>query len=443
MGPRPRRDVVNAELETLSFDLELILKDDAPANAECRNDPFLHYLLGLVLVERESRDKAKVSLCAACRGYPCNWGAWEALMPLCATVEEAQALPLPDHWMRKWFIAALQLELQDNRKGLQAYASLVMDIPASAIGVVQMAVGHYNMREFDRAQSIFEDVYKADPYRLEGMDTYSNILYVKEATAKLSYLAHCAVLTDKYRPETCCIVGNYYSLKAQHEKAVVYFSRALRLNWKYLSAWTLMGHEYVEMKNPAAAIDAYRHAVDINPRDYRAWYGLGQTYEILTMPYYALYYYQRATRLRPKDPRMWCAMGQCYESDQLQMTVAAIRCYQRAHQNGDQEGIALGKLAKLHHEANNAKAAAHYHRLNLVRLLEEGADQHEDTVKALSYLADYYKNTKDYGKAEACCMRLLDYAGPEKQLAKALLREIHALQEAAAERAEDTSMADV
>ena len=50
---------------------------------------------------------------------------------------------------------------------------------------------------------------------------------------------------------------------------------------------------------------------------------------------------------------------------------------------------------------------------------------------------------KDYGKAEACCMRLLDYAGPEKQLAKALLREIHALQEAAAERAEDTSMADV
>ena len=78
-----------------------------------------------------------------------------------------------------------------------------------------------------------------------------------------------------------------------------------------------------------------------------------------------------------------------------------------------------------------------------MRLLEEGADQHEDTVKALSYLADYYKNTKDYGKAEACCMQLLDYAGPEKQLAKALLREIHALQEAAAERAEDTSMADV
>jgi anaphase-promoting complex subunit 8 len=42
-------------------------------------------------------------------------------------------------------------------------------------------------------------------------------------------------------------VGNYYSLKAQHEKAVVYFSRALRLNWRYLSAWTLM------VRRPGAA----------------------------------------------------------------------------------------------------------------------------------------------------------------------------------------------
>jgi anaphase-promoting complex subunit 8 len=84
---------------------------------------------------------------------------------LCASVVDARGLGLPNHWMRKWFFAALHLELQENRKGLQAYAGLVLDIPASSIGVVQMAVGHYNMREFDRAQSIFEDVYRADPVR--------------------------------------------------------------------------------------------------------------------------------------------------------------------------------------------------------------------------------------------------------------------------------------
>ena len=98
--------------------------------------------------------------------------------------------------------------------------------------------------------------------------------------------------------------------------------------------------------------EAYRRAVELNPRDYRAWYGLGQTYELLRMPFYALYYFRRATQLRPHDARMWCAMGQCYENDQLQsvdkdkMEVAAIRCYRRAVQNKDREGIALHKLVR-------------------------------------------------------------------------------------------------
>jgi anaphase-promoting complex subunit 8 len=124
------------------------------------------------------------------------------------------------------------------------------------------------------------------------MDIYSNILYVHESFAPLSELAHRMTQTDKYRyisfffllsssssftslyrwavlsnifeptynhtncvsslcvnrPETCCVVGNYYSLRNQHEKAVLYFQRALRLNPSYLSAWTLMGHEYVEVR---------------------------------------------------------------------------------------------------------------------------------------------------------------------------------------------------
>jgi hypothetical protein len=41
------------------------------------------------------------------------------------------------------------------------------------------------------------------------------IRYVKEAKASLSHLAHVCMAADKYRPETCCVVGNYYSLKVQ------------------------------------------------------------------------------------------------------------------------------------------------------------------------------------------------------------------------------------
>jgi len=55
----------------------------------------------------------------------------------------------------------------------------------------------------------------------------------------------------------------------------VYFKRAIKLNSKFLSAWTLMGHEFLELKNTSAAIEAYRSAIDIDPHDFRAWYGLG------------------------------------------------------------------------------------------------------------------------------------------------------------------------
>lgn len=51
-----------------------------------------------------------------------------------------------------------------------------------------------------------------DPCRLTNMDTYSNILYVTEAHAKLSYLAYKASITDKYTPESCAIIGTFLSL---------------------------------------------------------------------------------------------------------------------------------------------------------------------------------------------------------------------------------------
>jgi len=116
------------------------------------------------------------------------------------------------------------------------------------------------------------------------------------------------------------LVGNHYSLRAEHEKAVKYFRRATQLDRTYISAWTLMGHEYVEMKNSHAAIEAYRRAVgmhlfspcptldlsrdplDVNRKDYRAWYGLGQAYELMSMHNYALHYYQRATALKSAHP---------------------------------------------------------------------------------------------------------------------------------------------
>lgn len=67
-------------------------------------------------------------------------------------------------------------------------------------------------------QDLFEDLIARDEFQLEGMQVYSHILYIREDFAGLSHLAHKAVLIDKFREETCCMIGNYYSLKRQHDK---------------------------------------------------------------------------------------------------------------------------------------------------------------------------------------------------------------------------------
>ncbi len=46
--------------------------------------------------------------------------------------------------------------------------------------------------------------------------------------------------------------------QGHHERAVLYFQRALKLNRRFLFAWTLMGHGFLEMKNTGAAIEVGR-----------------------------------------------------------------------------------------------------------------------------------------------------------------------------------------
>ncbi|CBJ34191.1 conserved unknown protein [Ectocarpus siliculosus] len=117
------------------------------------------------------------------------------------------------------------------------------------------------MPDFDQGHDDFKELRRRDPLRMEGLDVFSNILYVKECKAELSFLAHTTNKSAPLRPETNCIIGNYYSLKGQHEKAVTYFLKALRLDRRCLSAWTLMGHEFIELKNSGAAVESYRQAV--------------------------------------------------------------------------------------------------------------------------------------------------------------------------------------
>jgi len=328
--------------------------------------------------------------------------------------------------------------------------------PTSSFLKAQRALMHYHTKEFEEAEGIFSSILISEPHRLDNLDNYSNILYVMGMRAKLAFLAQLASNTDKFRPETCCVIGNYFSLKSEHEKAVIYFRRALILDRSFLSAWTLMGHEFVEMKNTHAAIDSYRRAVDVNRKDYRAWYGLGQTYEVLEMHSYALFYHQRAAALRPYDPKLWMAVGQCF--GKVNKVPNAIRAYKRAlvagsyydagvgssFGSGDMSALGGGvldpevlyQIALLYERLQDMQECSAY--MELVLAQEEGPEYDDatqeigggvgvtpTTSKARLWLARWEYMRGMYQKAMELANELCQ-DGVEVEDAKALVRDIRA-----------------
>ncbi|OMJ08228.1 Cell division cycle protein 23-like protein [Smittium culicis] len=230
-------------------------------------------------------------------------------------------------------------------------------LPKSPFVTGMEAVYLYNLRKFDEALNVFESRYREDPFCLDFVDVHSNILYVMNDIKRLSELAAECTRIQRHRPETCCVVGNYYSLRGEHEKSTIYFERALKLDPDYYSAYTLLGHEYMHMKNTSLAIYAYRNAIESNKRDYRAW---------------------------PNDYRMNMALANCYESsNQISL---AIECYKRVLVESPENQISvLSKLAKLNNDLGLKDPAARYYRLLVCSYLSPLGDDASNTKILGSY----------------------------------------------------------
>jgi len=396
------------------------LRDDLKQQVDTL-DAYCMYLYGMVLQKLDIIKEAMKTLVSAIHMQPLNWGAWLELVTLCKDRPMLKELQLPKHWMGEFFFAHAELELHMNEEALTRYQDISnAGFANSSYIKSQVATAHYNIRDFDVSVEQFKEVYDADPYMLENIDTYSNILYIQDDRAELSYLAQHACEVDKYRAESCGVIGNYYSLRGEHEKGVLYFRQALRINPNYVAAWTLLGHEHVQLRNTNAAIEAYRRATEINSRDYRAWYGLGQMYEILKMPFYSLYYFREAQKKRPNDARMIIALGVTYQY--IEKLSEAKKCFMKAIRLGDSEGQATMKLAKLQENCGELEEAAKLHAMNLARF-EQGSRPTEDISKSCLFLARHHMKHERYEEATVYARKATDYVESREQ-AKTLLFEI-------------------
>ncbi|XP_019092572.1 PREDICTED: cell division cycle protein 27 homolog A-like isoform X2 [Camelina sativa] len=252
----------------------------------------------------------------------------------------------------------------------------------------QVGKAYFELQDYFNADSTFTLAHQKYPYALEGMDTYSTVLYHLKEEMRLGYLAQELISVDRLSPESWCAVGNCYSLRKDHDSALKMLQRAIQLNERFTYAHTLCGHEFAALEDFEGAERCYRRALSIDTRHYNAWYGLGMTYLHLEKFEFAEHQFQLALKINPRSSVIMCYYG------------IAL------HESKNDEALNMMEMAKLtdtknplpkYYKANILASLGDYHKAQKVlEELKECAPQ-ESSVHAL--LGNIYKQLKLYDKA--------------------------------------------
>lgn len=281
-------------------------------------DPFLYYLLGLCYNEAGLKNKAISSFITSLQIYPYFWSSWKELITLLYT--RNKFLTVLDNLPRGNFLFDIfLLHYIATHDTFPEYLEPIVDhldylFPGNPVIVLQHALVYYRRSHPDASEHFFERYRTLDPFSFEYLDAHSNVLFVRNDMVKLSSLAKDYFEQNRYKPEACVAVGNYYSLRREHSQAIQFFRRAIRLRHNFPEAWVMIGHEHVEVKHPNAALEAYRRAADLAPWDYKAWYGMGSILQTLGNVSLALPYYKRAIECKPNDSRIWIRIAGAYQA---------------------------------------------------------------------------------------------------------------------------------
>lgn len=167
----------------------------------------------------------------------------------------------------------------------------------------------YEKTKYQESVNHYEAARRLEPYRLEGMEYYSSSLWHLHKEVELSILAKDLMAFDQDAPQTWCVAGNCYSLQKEHETAIKYLERAIKVDPNFAYAYTLLGHELISAERLDQAMTCFRTATRLDPRHWNAWCGLGCIYYKNEVYSSAELYYKKALKIAPTNPVLMCQLA--------------------------------------------------------------------------------------------------------------------------------------
>lgn len=145
--------------------------------------------------------------------------------------------------------------------------------------------------------------------RIENIEFYSSCLWHLKKQQELCLLAHHCLENHFFCPETWIVLANTYSLNQDHETALQFLARALKIDPDNAYAFCLSGHEHACKENFEQAGHCYKNAINIDPRNVRAYWGLGNLSLKMEKFDTAIDYFMKALKINGKCSTFYTQIG--------------------------------------------------------------------------------------------------------------------------------------
>lgn len=350
------------------------------------DDEYIHELHGDCLSHCNEREQAINSYSNAYNIYPLYNSVLNLIM-------EGKTLKTKIN-IENEFITDLTL-FSKNRDSnlLNKYKQYVPGIGSYFIG--ECARMYIDDGEFELASILFETIKKLDPFNFSYSHFYSTLLWYKKDTEKLALL--CKTLVE-YTPNSYILwiaLGNYFSLKFDHTRAITCFKRSIFMNRNYYSL-LLLGHEYILKQEYTLAQKFFTQSIKYYKNNYNAFFSVGIVHASTGKVEHAVNFFLKGIKINKRNVKLKVLLMELYNRNKE--TNKAMQLFLEIFK---METLDLKLLVK-YINSNNLDLNRELALLELVDylILEGYEDKCEEIMEAVSYRGRVYQNKKEllYGK---------------------------------------------
>lgn len=154
---------------------------------------------------------------------------------------------------------------------LQVCQNIPLKLQESPLVLTLKARAYYEDQNPDEAIRMFQLARKRDKTYVQNFEVLSAVLWEKGNVREMNVFAFDLLRFNKADPETWCFIGQLKNLEGHHERALLAFQQALKLEPEFAPAHSFQGHQYLLQHQYDSAVEQYRMALKYDPRHYQSW----------------------------------------------------------------------------------------------------------------------------------------------------------------------------